>query len=160
MVRWFCAATLPVASAVLFAASHALAVDFDEAFAPRATDPTFSRAEATSLFATPAPLTPGEEITTGSTAPTETQAAWWVVVASLAHEPGHEPDVAAVRSRVATCGLEISTEAPSQFVGFRPGYLAVVVGPLTSKAEAAAALAAARSCVPDANMRQARRLSD
>ena len=160
MVRWFGRATVPVASSVLFAASAALAVDFDEAFAPRSTEPTFSRPEVTSLFSTAAPSTPDEEITTGTATPTESQAPWWVVVASLAQEPGHEPNVDVVRTRVAKCGLEISTAASSGFVGFRAGYLAVVVGPLTSKAEDAAALATARPCVPDANLRQATRLSE
>jgi hypothetical protein len=36
----------------------------------------------------------------------------------------------------------------------------VVVGPLASRADAAAALATAWRCVPDANLRQATRLTE
>jgi len=54
MVRWFGAATLPVASSVFLSASPAAPIDFDEAFAPRAAEPSFTRHEAAPLFSTAA----------------------------------------------------------------------------------------------------------
>ena len=107
-----------------------------------------------------APLTTDDPVATGSIPTTMPNEPWWVVVASLADQPDRESRVGEVQNRLAACRLETTSAGSSNFAGFRAGYVAVVIGPIANREDASTTLGNARRCVPDANMRQARRLGD
>jgi hypothetical protein len=134
-------------------------VDFEQVFAAPADAPTFSRPDVSSLFASSALFASEDPSTTGSISPLDPDP-WWIVVASVVDGSAHELGVGAVRARLAKCGLETWNDSSSRFVGFRAGYLAVVIGPLPSKSDAIPALERARRCAPDANLRQARHVAE
>lgn len=83
------------------------------------------------------------------------QAYWYVVLGSFAHEPNGEEAAAALREKVADCGISAGTDNTLFMQGFAPGYDVTVVGPFQTKASANRQLAFARDCVPGAYIKRA-----
>jgi hypothetical protein len=155
-------ATVATVLAGLVAGAGTLAapVDFEQVFAGPGGAPTFSRPDVSSVFASSALLaSENDPSTTGAISPLDSNR-WWIVVASVVDDPAQELSLEAVRARLSKCGLETWNDSSSRFVGFQGGYVAVVVGPLPSKAEAVVVLERARQCAPDANLRQAKHVGE
>ena len=149
-----------LAGLVTDSATLAAPVDFEQVFAAPAGAPTFSRPDVSLLFGTSRPLASEDDpSTTGVISPLDPDP-WWIVVASVVDGPAQELDVEAVRARLSKCGVETWNDRSSRFVGFRAGFIAVVIGPLPSKSEAISVLGRARRCVPDANLRQAKHVAE
>ena len=133
-------------------------IDFEQVFASRERAPTFAHPDIHPLFSSSSTtdLEPG---TTGAIARPLAPDPWWVVVASVRDAGARDGPTQTIRNKLASCGLQTSEAPSSRVVGFRPGYIAVVVGPLPTKAEASRVLEAARPCAADANIRQAKQLA-
>ena len=135
-------------------------IDFEQVFASAQRTPSFAHPDVQALFPTSS-ATDLEPATTGAIAPPPPAPdPWWVVVASLREPDRYDGATEAVRDRVSKCGLEPSAAPSSRFVGFRPGYIAVVIGPLPTKTDAARVWEAVRPCAADANIRQAKQIGE
>ena len=147
-----------LAGLVADSATLAAPVDFEQVFAAPAGAPTFSRPDVSLLLGTSRLLASEDDpSTTGVISPLDPDP-WWIVVASVVEGPAQ--GVEAVRGRLSKCGLETWNDRSSRFVGFRAGFIAVVIGPLPSKSDAISVLERARRCAPDANLRQAKHVAE
>ena len=83
---------------------------------------------------------------------------WWVVMAGFKENaPNRDASEAKVRNQAARCGVEAFNDFSNKFAGFAPGLTVVVsMGAYKSKAQAEAAAAAVRPCIPDAYVKKAR----
>ena len=83
---------------------------------------------------------------------------WWVVMAGFKENaPNRDASEAKVRNQAAKCGVEAFNDFSNKFAGFTPGLTVVVsMGAYKSKAQAEAAAAAVRPCIPDAYVKKAR----
>ena len=135
-------------------------IDFEQVFASGRRAPTFAHPHVQALFSTSS-ATDLEPATTGAIAALPPAPdPWWVVVASLRDPGDYKAPTETVRDRISKCGLETAAAPSSRFVGFRPGYVAVVIGPLPTKNDAVRVLEAARPCAADANIRQAKQAAE
>jgi hypothetical protein len=78
---------------------------------------------------------------------------YWVIIGNL---PQDDIDPAAqeeIQSQASQCGFEAFNDFSFKF-GFKPGYIAFVLGAYATKAEANAVLKSVRRCVPDAYVKQ------
>lgn len=80
---------------------------------------------------------------------------WYVVLGSFAVDNDGDQAAAGLRDKVARCGVDASTEYTVKMRGLRPGYVATFTGPFPDKRAAERNLALAKSCVPDAYLKQA-----
>jgi len=85
---------------------------------------------------------------------------WWVVVGVLPLNNVRPEPSQALHRKIANCGFRAFNDVSSKFVGFVGGYEVYVLGAYAAKAEAAAVLAAAKRCVPDAYIKQGHYLGE
>ncbi|WP_338664388.1 SPOR domain-containing protein [Pararoseomonas sp. SCSIO 73927] len=103
------------------------------------------------------PILPWLILTPPATAAQSLEGRWWVVIGSSPApeslpRPHPEADRAAEAAR--RCGMEPMGDYSAKFENFAPDLYVAVVGGFTTRAEAEAALARLRPCVPGAYLRR------
>ena len=78
---------------------------------------------------------------------------YWVVIGNLPQDDIDPAAQSAIEARASKCGFEAFNDFSSKF-GFKPGYIAFVLGAYATRAEANAVLGRVRRCVPDAYVKQ------
>lgn len=78
---------------------------------------------------------------------------YWVVIGNLPQDDIDPAAQSAIEAQASRCGFAAFNDFSAKF-GFKPGYIAFVLGAYATKAQANAVLKRVRRCVPDAYVKQ------
>jgi curved DNA-binding protein CbpA len=115
-------------------------------------------------------LTPANETTAPqrsvSQAPNKAQsgsgAGWWIILGSVNVDEGDSASTLISRASGAArrCGMDAFNDLSSNFRGFAPGYMVVVIGPFADKVEAARSRQQVNGCVSRTYVKYAQHLGE
>jgi DnaJ domain len=119
-----------------------------------------------SLAAAELDLTPANETTAPQQAPNNarsgSEAGWWIILGSINVDEGDSASTLIRRASGAArrCGMDAFNDFSSNFRGFAPGYMVVVIGPFADKVEAARSRQQVNGCVSRTYVKYAQHLGE